>query len=425
MAEELVALAEGEEIGRIVRSSGRLTFIYSDSWRQSLNAYPLSLSMPLNLAEHPDARIEAFLWGLLPDNELVLRNWASRFQVSPRNAFALISRVGEDCAGAVQFVRPERIERLRTESAGAEVVWITPEDVAERLRTLKQDHSAWRAARDTGQFSLAGAQPKTALLLRDGRWGVPSGRTPTTHILKPPTGEWDGHAENEHFCLELASAMGCAASHTKVERFEDEIAVVIERYDRFTAGSRLMRRHQEDMCQALGLLPTAKYQSEGGPGVGDIAGLLMTSTSAGMQDARRFIDAVAFNWFIAGTDAHAKNYSILIAGRGAVRFAPLYDVASILPYPNVYVPKLKMAMKIGGHYHLRMIGLRQWRRMAAEIRMNEEELIARLRAMASELPDQIAAVKRQVDRELRHPLLRRLAQVLTARAKECSEILKA
>jgi serine/threonine-protein kinase HipA len=424
MVDELLAVADGEEIGRIERRSGRLTFTYADSWRQSPGSYPLSLSMPLHLAEHAHARIEAFLWGLLPDNPRVLENWGSRFQVSARNPFALIARVGEDCAGAVQFVRPERLGRMRTEPASAEITWLSEDDIAQRLQDLKQDHSAWRLARDTGQFSLAGAQPKTALLFRDGRWGVPSGRTPTTHILKPPTGEWDGHAENEHFCLELASAAGCIAATTQVQRFKEEVAIVIERYDRYVAGASLMRRHQEDMCQALGLPPSAKYQSEGGPSMRDIGGLLATSSSAGMEDARRFIQAVAFNWLIAGTDAHAKNYSILIGARGAVRFAPLYDVASILPYPNIYVPKLKMAMKIGGHYHLRMIGLRQWQRVAAEVRIDQDEMIAGLRAMAAQLPDQIAAVKRRIDRELKHPILRRLAQALTARAKECAETLQ-
>jgi len=90
---------------------------YDDDWRTAREAFPLSLSMPLVVAEHGHEPIEAFLWGLLPDNELVLDRWARRFQVSARNAFALISHVGEDCAGAVQFVRPERLSQLLTPRA--------------------------------------------------------------------------------------------------------------------------------------------------------------------------------------------------------------------------------------------------------------------------------------------------------------------
>jgi len=111
--------------------------------------------------------------GTAADNDRVLENWGKRFQVSPRNVFRLIAHVGEDCAGAVQFVRPERLEALQTDTASKEVKWLTEDDVAERLRALRADHSAWRSAQDTGQFSLAGAQPKTALLFERKRWGVP------------------------------------------------------------------------------------------------------------------------------------------------------------------------------------------------------------------------------------------------------------
>ena len=210
---------------------GRLTFIYEEDWRAARGATPLSLSMPLAAAEHGHRPVEAFLWNLLPDNEAVLARWAQRFQVSARNPFALLSHVGEDCAGAVQFVRPDRLDAVIGEGPSA-IEWLDERGVAERLRALRDDHAAWRTPRDTGQFSLAGAQPKTALLWQKGRWGVPSGRMPTTHILKPPTGEFDGHAENEHLCMRLASALGLIAAHSEVRRFEDQIAIVIERYDR-------------------------------------------------------------------------------------------------------------------------------------------------------------------------------------------------
>ena len=160
---ELVTLLDGKEVGRVQNDArGRLTFVYDDTWRQADGAYPLSLSMPLAAEEHGHAVITAFLWGLLPDNEQVLARWAAKFQVSARNVFALISHVGEDCAGAVQFVTPERLSAIR---GGKEdqVEWLDEAEIATRLRTLREDHAAWRLPRDTGQFSLAGAQPKTAL----------------------------------------------------------------------------------------------------------------------------------------------------------------------------------------------------------------------------------------------------------------------
>src|ERR1700730_16545038 len=114
MSRELVALLGGKEVGRVCNDArGRLTFAYDDDWRKVPDAYPLSLSAPLAAKEHGPSVVQAFLWGLLPDNELVLNRWATKFQVSARNVFALISHVGEDCAGAVQFVIPDRLPAPR------------------------------------------------------------------------------------------------------------------------------------------------------------------------------------------------------------------------------------------------------------------------------------------------------------------------
>src|SRR5207247_751940 len=128
-------------------------------------------------------------------------------------------------------VLPERVDALRG-SGPLEVAWLEERDVAARLRALREDQGAWRSPRDTGQFSLAGAQPKTALLFRGGRFGVPSGRTPTTHILKPPLRDFPGHVENEHLCLTLARGLGLPTARSEVRRFGDEVAIVVTRYDR-------------------------------------------------------------------------------------------------------------------------------------------------------------------------------------------------
>jgi serine/threonine-protein kinase HipA len=423
MTKELIALVDQQEMGRVRQDRrGKLSFTYAEGWQRSPEAFPLSISMPLGLAEHPHARIDAFLWGLLPDNERILDQWGRRFHVSARNAFGLISHVGEDCAGAVQFVVPERVDVLARRSP-ADVEWLDEAAIALRLRSLRADHAAWRLPRDTGQFSLAGAQPKTALLFLDGRWGLPSGRVPTTHILKPPTGELDGHAENEHFCLELARSLGMIVPNSSVMRFEDEIAMVVERYDRIRSGNRLTRVHQEDMCQAVGLPPTRKYESEGGPGVATIFGLLRTNSTNSVEDTGSFLDAIALNWLIAGTDAHAKNYGLLLSSAGQVRLAPLYDLASVLPYPDFDPHRIRLAMRLGGEYRLHNVGRRQWQKLAAELRLDPEPLLVRVAAMADAIPDHANSVAHQLgDEGLRHPILTRLRGRLTARALECRQL---
>jgi serine/threonine-protein kinase HipA len=422
VTEELVALLDGTEAGRVHNDRGRLSFVYDDEWRNAADAYPLSLSMPLAAKEHARAVIEAYLWGLLPDNGLVLDRWAAKFHVSSRNAFALLSHVGEDCAGAVQFVTPERLAAMRSGKEDT-VEWLDEADVAKRLQALRADHSAWRLPRDTGQFSLAGAQPKTALLLQNGRWGVPAGRLPTTHILKPPTGQSAGDAENEHICLMLARALDLPAAQSQVTRFGDEIAIVIERYDRFHRGNAVVRVHQEDVCQALGIMPTKTYQNEGGPSPNTIADLLRIYSSERAADVDTFVAALGFNWLIAGTDAHAKNFSLLLAAR-RVRLAPLYDVASNLPLDEIELRKVKLAMKIGGEYKLGQIGLRQWQKFARRTRVNADELIGRLTSMAKQLPDEVASASALAREEgLDATIVERLARQMIERAGACERAL--
>jgi serine/threonine-protein kinase HipA len=474
---ELSALVWGLEAGRVRQDGrGRLGFAYLERWREGAESVPLSLSMPLAAREHGHDAIDAYLRGLLPDNEFVLERWASRFQVSSRNPFALVAAVGEECPGAVQFAVPDRAAGLRGQG-GLEVRWIEEEEVADRLRALRGDGSAWRLAEDPGQFSLAGAQPKTTLLRLDGRWGIPFGRTPTTHILKPPAVGLDGHVENEHLCLLLARESGLATASSEVRRFGDEIAIVVERYDRaLTAGladaaaaeaaahaarspsvaadaprgaaaakraaatvattaeasarsqalrtlaatQPVLRLHQEDLCQALAVRPTFKYQNEGGPSPARVVRLLREHSGSPDEDIRAFLDALVFNWLIGGTDAHAKNYSILHGREGRVRLAPLYDLASALPYPSMNPPRVKLAMRIGSEYWLHRIRARHWTALAKELELDPGRVLRRMVDFSNSVAAAIPKVRAQaIGAGLVHPIVARLLDLVANRVEEC------
>ncbi|HVI98275.1 MAG TPA: type II toxin-antitoxin system HipA family toxin [Sphingomonas sp.] len=423
MSKELFVLLSNRVVGRVIQDDrGKLSFTYDEAWRDIRGSYPLSLSMPLAALEHRHDEISAYIWGLLPDNERVLDRWAKKFQVSARNPFALIANVGEDCAGAVQFVRPERLDAV-IDSEGGDIAWLEEAEIAARIRQLREDQSAWRLPADTGQFSLAGAQPKTALLLQNGQWGVPSGRTPTTHILKPPSADFDGHAENEHFCLAVARALGLPVATSTVMRFEDEVVFVVDRYDRQATEGGVIRIHQEDMCQALGVPPTHKYENEGGPGVAQIVDLLRENSGAPGEDVQVFIDVVALNWLIGGTDAHAKNYSILIGAAGRVRLAPFYDVASILPYKDFDPMRAKLAMKLGGKYRLRDISARDWEKLADELGLKQNAVSERVLAMAEALPAAADGVRRQMrETGMTHGIVDRLVDRLSEHAARCARL---
>lgn len=425
----LIVLLGGYRAGVVTEGAGgkgdRLDLTYDDAWRADRRSTPLSLSMPFAQPSHPDPVVRAFLWGLLPDNEQVLDRWARRYQVSARSPFALLRHVGEDCAGAAQFATPDRVETLLAREGTVD--WIDDAAIGIRLRTLRRDPSAWHAT-SFGQFSLAGAQAKTALYYDPDshRWGVPTGAVPTTHILKPAVTGLDDHDLNEHLCLETARVLGLSAPVSNVTAFDGERAIVVERYDRARADDGSVRRiHQEDMCQALGLPPTAKYQNDGGPSPEQIIELLhKRADRPAVQTTTRFVDELGFNWLVAGTDAHAKNYSVLLAG-SQVRLAPMYDVASALPYDDMYVPKLRMAMRIGGEYRIESISARHWRRLCEANHLDPEATVTRIDDLAARLPDALATVVQQeAIRSLRSKLPARLLDQIGPHVHRCRAALR-
>lgn len=408
-------------LSRVAR--GRLRFDYDDTYRNRPDATPLSVSMPTQVVSHPHHVITPWLWGLLPDNDAVLERWARQFHVSTSSPFSLLSTpIGEDCAGAVRFAPPDQLDRILTRPD--DVTWLDEGSVAQRLRELREDSTAWLGRTFTGQFSLAGAQAKTALLYDDGRWGVPSGSTPTTHILKPAVSGFDDHDLNEHLCLDAARRCGLIVARTRVERFSDESAVVVTRYDRVSRGSTIARVHQEDLCQALGLPPLKKYQNEGGPGPADIAALFRRIMPPRIADSAisRFADALIWNWIVGGTDAHAKNYSLLLADN-QVRLAPLYDIASGLPY-GTHEKKLRLAMKVGGDYGV-YPWHNTWPRSAKDLGIDPDQLVARVDELAAMAPDAFSeTTSTDGVMSLHRELPDKLVSLIADRSHRCRSVLR-
>jgi serine/threonine-protein kinase HipA len=422
MTNSLTVILDDAMAGTVSRlQGGRLRFDYDDAYRAMPNATPLSVSMPKSVRTHSNSVITPWLWGLLPDNEAVLARWAREFHTSA-SPFALLSTpIGHDCAGAVRFAKSEEAGALIAQPRT--VTWLSEHDVAQRLRELQEDTTSWLGRDFSGQFSLAGAQAKTALLFQEGRWGLPSGSAATSHILKPAVAGFDEHDLNEHLCLDAARRAGLVVARTRIGQFEDESAIVVDRYDRRLVEGKLIRIHQEDVCQALGRHPERKYQNRGGPGPDDVARLMRNVMPARAADDAvwRFLDALVWNWLIVGTDAHAKNYSLLLVAAD-VRLAPLYDIASALPYAT-HERELRFAMKIGGDY--RVVPFHNtWPAAARELGLNPDAAQQRVLELARRAPDAFAEAAADPDViALNRPLPDRLVGLVTDRVERCLAIL--
>lgn len=370
MSIALRVLLNGQHCGTVTQDDrGDTRFRYEPDYQDDANSSggsggrtvtPLSLSMPLVLTEHRKRVVLPFLDGLLPDSAEARRAIAERFGVNPANPVAILRHVGSDVAGALQFVAegddPPEVAIERPEYRALSTV-----DVGVLLRQAIERYASGRLFGDpesVGRFSLAGAQPKVALArTSDGPWTMPSGSAASTHILKPAVGGYRRLDVVEHLTLRTAALLGVDVAESSLEEIDGLPVFVTRRFDRVVSGDVVTRLHQEDLGQALAVPPLKKYQrTDGGPGVADVARLLrgLPRPHDRAEAAWAFYRGLLVNTVLACTDAHIKNYSVLLDG-DQVSLAPLYDMASFAPYAQPGQAVLS-AMKIGGEYRFDAIG---------------------------------------------------------------------
>lgn len=375
-------------VGQLIQNEhGQMTFCYAESWRNDAKAIPLSHSLPLGKERFSRNECQGFFAGILPEQskrEIIAKNLG----ISARNDFAMLEQIGGECAGAVTFIPsgeslPEHNYSYRQ---------LTSEKLAEILRQLPR--RPLMAGEDGIRLSLAGAQDKIAVYLSNDQISMPLGGAPSTHILKPAIERFEGIVFNEAFCMKLARAISLHTAKAEVGKVENIDYLLVERYDRTllkdsSGGPEyLEREHQEDFCQALGIVPDNKYQNEGGPSLKQCFALLRELSSAPVIDLQRLLDAVIFNFLIGNHDAHGKNFSLLY-GR-ETRLAPLYDVLSTAYYPEL---SPKMAMKIGGEYVSDKVLPKHFDQLAEEAGLARPMVKRRVRELAetvlSKAPDLI------------------------------------
>ncbi|WP_407320198.1 type II toxin-antitoxin system HipA family toxin [Isoptericola halotolerans] len=332
--------------------------------------------------EYPGRQVDPYLLGLLPDDASVRGRWGAQWDVSASNPFALLEHMGRDCAGAVEFVPEGDAGRNK-----GDVVPLSEGEIGARLRALAGDAAGWAVGGE--RWSLAGAQSEFALVRRDGSWFEATGAEPSTHIVKPGVAGYQDQALNEHVCLRAAAFVGLRVAPSEVLEFDGVPALVVTRYDRRRdAEGRVIRVHQEDICQALSVYPHRRYEASGGPTAVDVVRLIRETATDSATDIDRFVRALVFNYLVGAPDAHAKNCSVLLAG-SQVRLAPLYDVASGLPYePTRQDHELhRAAMGIGGEKRFGRVTGRHWDKFSSQARLDPDHVHGIVRELSQTIPD--------------------------------------
>jgi HipA N-terminal domain len=380
----------GERAGSLERlEQARLRFTYAEQWIEAKGAR-LSLSLPVRAGPFDHESSAPFFEGLLPEGDF-LKATSRAFHVSERNPFGLLSAIGGECAGAVSL-GPAGGPAPGLESPPPR--WLESNELARLLRDLPQRPLLAVGGGDEEdgvRISLAGAQDKLGVLFdgEEGRVGVTWGSPPSTHIAKAPIPRLADSIANEAFCMSLASASGLDVAEVQPRSAGDREYLLVRRYDRVETEDGLPHRlHQEDFCQALGFVPTQKYEAEGGPGVSNCADLLWASSAAPVRDVPAFLDALLFSFLIGNHDAHSKNYSLLLDGLDSIRLAPLYDLISTSAYPGT---ARKLAMKHGGENRPRYLRRRHLERLAADLRVKPRLVLQRAAQMVERVTESLDA----------------------------------
>jgi len=367
----LIVYINNTKIGHLTKGTdGRMQFCYDEKWLAQSDAYPISISLPLQIQPHKGDPVANYFENLLPDLTSVRRNLQNRYQTTSTHMFDLLHAIGRDCVGSLSLV-PET--EIKDSVAPTKLEPLSVDDLRSIITAHKQQNPLGMINKHDFRITISGAQEKTALLKIKNDWFLPNLDYPSTHILKFPIGviqqpfatlDMTESVENEYLCIKLAEAMGFKVPSVEILDFDNVKSLVVERFDRAWSRSTgsLIRLTQEDMCQSLSLPTSMKYQADGGIGIAEIMELLNGSTNA-EKDRDDFMRFQVFQWLIGATDGHSKNFSIFIETNGVYKLTPFYDIMSAYPASNgkgINTRKLKLAMSLkstssGNKWHLEKV----------------------------------------------------------------------
>jgi serine/threonine-protein kinase HipA len=359
-------------VGTIVVDSSGPGFTYDPGWIRLRGAFPISTTMPLSPQRIAPATFLPWAANLLPESEQ-LRTLGHLLGMARGDVIGLLSAIGGDTAGALSFGQPGRTSSLQWRPVDK------PEDLERLIEELP--NKPYLVGDEGVSMSLAGAQAKLAVAVDGaGRICIPMNGSPSTHILKPDAPRLWGGVQNEAFCLTLARRMKIATPSIITGKAGKRTYLLVKRYDRAEIGGRWRRLHQEDYCQALARHPSDKYESNQTGTRGPTLKEMFDVTRRYMPptDIVRLLDMVIVNVLACNTDAHAKNYAIMISA-GSASLAPMYDVMCGEVWDKV---TKNFAQQIASERRGDQIKGSHWRRFARECGLNPRQVLARVEALA-------------------------------------------
>ena len=379
----------GRKAGNLFSTASRgVVFAYDEEYLSDSASQGLSASLPLRKEEFSQKECLPFFSGLLPEGDS-RKKISDYLHISETSTLKLLAALGGECAGLITLTAEENpvLQREWYEFNGQNYEELSNERLADFIRKIPERPLI--KADDKLRLSLAGAQEKIALAQFGGRWYLPLNGAPSTHILKPTReGSLSSLAQNEYICLRLANELAITVPGVDLISIAGKDVLVVNRYDRIIQGNNVCRLHQEDFCQALGLMSEVKYQSDGGPGIADICTAMKSIMTVPAIEIQKLFHSVVFNYLIGNCDCHGKNYSILYNGR-KTELAPLYDIVSTTLYEGLTD---KLSMKIGRHYEIEKVSQEDFLLLADSMNMKISLCKAVFKTYAEKLPSAFAAL---------------------------------
>jgi serine/threonine-protein kinase HipA len=395
-------------VGYLWRNTqGLIGFRYEEEWLAQ-GEFAISHTLPLQQEDFtPDEGLaHRFFANLLPEGGV--RDQIVRDLKIANTDFDLLRAIGGECAGALSIFQAEH-----QPSKEHEYHKVSDEELANLVARRGQVYT-W-AANERPRLSLAGAQDKCPILVKDDTYWLPKKESPSSHILKFELSDYRHLPAYETFTTLLAGAIGLPVVDIQLRSIANTNYALIERYDRHPLeNSRIARLHQEDFCQALGFGHERKYQEHGGPTFADCYRLIQEVSTDPANDVQHLLRWQAFNVLAGNSDGHAKNLSLLHQANGEIRLAPFYDLVCTRAIERI---DYHLAFSVGDERNPGIITLKHWDTLARQCGLRPQFLQGQVQDIATSLLENLQPVRAKFENLYgEYAALQRIEQVVT---KQC------